>query len=47
VPDEVLVPIAFVAVTVKVYVTPFVSPVIVADVVVVVVEWPPVFAVTV
>jgi hypothetical protein len=47
VPDDVLVPTAFVAVTVKVYVTPLVSPVIVADVELLVVACPPVLAVTV
>jgi hypothetical protein len=46
VPDTVLVPIAFVAVTVKVYAVPFVSPVTVAVVLVELTD-APVFAVTV
>jgi len=48
VPDEVLVPTAFDAVTVKVYVVPFVSPVMTTVVApLVVATWPPTFEVTV
>ena len=45
--DEVLVPTAFVAVTLKVYAVPFVRPTTVADVVAVTVVNPPTFDVTV
>ena len=47
VPDEVLVPIALLAVTVKVYVTPLVRPVTTVALPVLVAVCPPVFDVTV